>query len=129
MPQDSNRNILHPGFRLPGKKVAHCHKMIAKTAQDMAHVLFDEMMSRDVIWTQFKRDHPGLTTKEAEEKFVAHMWPQLIESARATLASMLSGPYPDEMKEDIMDALVKDRTLMRGRGRAMHQVMGQQVTK
>ncbi len=116
--------VLRPGFRLPGRKVAHCHKMIAETAQGMAHVLFDELMARNEIFDQFKEQHPGLSTKEMETLFVTRMWSRLIEPARATLAAMLRGPYSEEMKEDIMDALVRDKSLMRGRGRAGQQVLG-----
>lgn len=100
----------------PGATVKHCHFAVKKVAEGMAHVLFDEMMSRNEIWSKFKEQHEGLTTAQMEAKFVAHLWPQMIDQARATLAGMLRSPgVSEEQKEEIMDILVKDQTLVRGR--------------
>lgn len=106
------------GLKLPpkGGTIKHCHVEVKKVAEGLAHALFDEMMSRNEIFSKFKEQHPELTTAQMEDKFVAHLWPQLIEQARATLAAMLrNASYSDEMKEEIMDILVKDQTLVRGR--------------
>lgn len=112
--------------RKPVRKISHCHVLIAETAKGLAHVLFDEMMGKNEIWAQFKSQHAGMTTAQMEAKFVAKLWPQLIESARATLAAMLApeSNVSDDMKEEIMDALVRDKTLMRGRNRKSDQVLG-----
>lgn len=107
---------LPPVGRPGAPNAAHVHVEIKKVAEGMAHVLFDEMMGRNEIFSKFKDQHPDMTTKEMEDKFVAHLWPQLIEPARATLAGMLRNPsYSEEAKEEIMDILVKDQTLVRGR--------------
>lgn len=104
------------GLRRQPKTVRHVHVQVKEVAVGLAHALFDELMSRNQIFHQFKEQHPGMTTKQMEEKFVLHLWPQLIDQARATMAGMLkSSAYSDEMKEDIMDSLVKDATLIRGR--------------
>lgn len=96
--------------------IKHCHFAIKKVAEGMAGVLFEEMMSRNEIWAEFKRQHEGKTTKQLEGLFIAHLWPQMIDQARATLAGMLRSPaISEEQKEEIMDILVKDQTLVRGR--------------
>lgn len=115
---------LRPGFRTKPPKIKHCHKLIADTAKAMAHALFDEMMSKDAIWSEFKRQHPGLSPTQMEDKFVRHLWPQLVEQARATLAAMLATPIAEPLKEDIMDALVRDQSLKRGRSREGDLVLG-----
>lgn len=104
------------GLKKAGPSSAHCHVEVKAVAVGMAHALFDEMMSRNEVWHQFKEQHPDMTTAQMEEKFVAHLWPQMLDQARATLAGMLrSGAYSDEQKEEIMDILVKDASLIRGR--------------
>lgn len=106
------------GLKRPplGASAAHCHVEVKRVAEGMAHVLFDEMMSKDAIWREFRAQHEGLTKTQMEDKFVAKLWPQLLDQARATLAGMLrSGAYSDEQKEEIMDILVKDQSLVRGR--------------
>lgn len=104
------------GLKRPGATGAHCHVEVKKVAEGMAQALFEELMLRNEIFAQFKAQHAGLTTKQMETKFVAHLWPQLIEQARATLAGMLKSPaFSDDAKEEIMDILVKDATLVRGR--------------
>lgn len=108
----------------PGATGAHVHFQVKKVAEGLAHALFDELMSRNEIFATFKQQHPDLTTTQMEAKFVAHLWPQLLDQARATMAGMLRSPaYSDEMKEEIMDILVKDQSLVKGRKNPA-QVMG-----
>lgn len=96
--------------------IKHCHVEVKKVAEGMAQALFEELMRRNELFTRFKGQHPGKTTKEMEGMFVAKMWPQMIEQARATLAGMLRNPsYSEEQKEEIMHILVQDATLIRGR--------------
>ncbi len=99
----------------PGTSGAHVHFEVKKVAEGLAHVLFEEMMRNNAVYAQFKEQHSEMTSAEMEAAFVAHLWPQLIEQARATMAAMLRGPYDDAMKEQILDILVKDQTLVRGR--------------
>lgn len=104
------------GMYEPGPNaVAHCHKKIRDTAKGMARVLFDELMRRNEIYAKFREQHFGMTTKQMEELFVQKVWPQLIEPARATLAGMLRGNYPDAVKDEIHEVLVLDAQLIRGR--------------
>lgn len=105
------------GIASPGPgQVAHCHVKVRETAQGIARVLFEELARRNEIFAKFKSQHPELTTQQMEDQFVGKTWPQLIDQARATLAGMLrSSAYSEEAKEEIMDILVKDATLIRGR--------------
>lgn len=105
------------GMTRPSQQtIKHCHVEVKKVAEGLAQALFEEMMLRNEIFAEFKRQHEGLTTAQLEAKFVAHLWPQLIEQARATMAGMLRSPaYSAEMKEEIMHILVQDATLIRGR--------------
>ena len=82
-----------------------CHSLIKETAQSLARNLYEKLA--------LKNDFFAVNPKEAP--FVEKMWPVLIEDARATLVNMLSLPYPEELKEQIADAIIKDNTLTRGR--------------
>ena len=82
------------------------HHLVKTTAEGMARALFEEL-SLDNHWHK----NSGFT----EEAFVTLMAPGLIEQARHTLAGMLGGGFPDEVKNEILDALVKDNSLPRRR--------------
>lgn len=107
---------------------AHCHKLVAKVAQEAAGELYEKLMGDDEIYAEWKRQNPNLTPKQLESRFIAKNWGRCIDFARATLATMLRSPTVDEkLKEDIMEALVLDATLIRGRqqpakviGRVLH---------
>ena len=87
------------------------HPLIRKVAIEMAGSLYDDLMHDNERYAQWKAQCPELTPKRAEAMFIERMWPQLIESARVTLARMLAMPYPESMKEEISDALIKDHSL------------------
>jgi len=87
----------------------HCHVLIARTAQEMAGVLYDEQMTDNVIYAAAKRQ--GMT----RGKYVKAKWPLLVQQARATLATMLQTSTDDRLKEQIAEALIQDNALMRGR--------------
>ena len=95
----------------------HCHFLIKETAQGICHELFDQLMKDDMLFGLWKKRNPGCTTKQLETKFVARMWgkPEALAGARATLATMLNHPIDEVLKNQILDALVKDNTLRRGR--------------
>ena len=88
-----------------------CHKLIAKTAQDMAHELYGELMRDQVLYKAWKAQNVGAGAKALERRFVDRVWPDCIEQARATLALMLRGPYDEDLKESIYEALQLDKTL------------------
>lgn len=84
---------------------AHCHKLLRKTAQEMAGALYEHLATDDV----FYRLNPS------QKHFINTQWPRLLDKARATLAQMLSGNYPDSLKAQIHEALILDNALRRGR--------------
>ena len=98
----------------------HVHFLIAETAEAMARSLYDDLMKDNRRYKAFKKLCPDLTPQELESRWIALWVPKLLESARATLAQMLTTNIPEAQKETIADALVKDNILRRGRlGRRM----------
>ena len=95
---------------------AHCHKMVAAVAKEAAGNLFDVVMGDNAVFEEWKRQNPGATQKQLENRFVKKNWGRCLEFARATLATMLSSStISEEVKDEIADALVKDNQLIRGR--------------
>ena len=95
---------------------SHCHKLIAETAQAMAHELYDTLMHNNQWYARWRKNNPGASAKALESRFVARNWGKLVPGARATLAGMLNGPTDQTLKEQIYEALLFDSTLTRGRG-------------
>lgn len=98
---------------------SHCHFLLKETALGMAHEVYDAIMQDNARFAQWKEQCPDLTPGLAEDKFCEALWPHLLEAARTTLAGMLAGSYPEELKQRIHDALVKDNVLREGRARAI----------
>lgn len=82
---------------------ASCHPLLKKTAEDMAQAIYEKLAFHD----QWYKDHPD------RNAYVEQVWPTLLTQARAILAKMLTGPYPETMKEQISEALIADRSLHR----------------
>ena len=96
----------------------HVHKLIAETAQALAHESYAELMaSANIVYEQWKAKHPGLSAKGLERAYVKRYWPAHIAIARATLARMLASPIDDTLGAAIMEALALDATLIRGRAK------------
>lgn len=96
-------------------KAIHAHKLVAECAHELAHIVFDNLMSNDAIWTEWKRQHPGATRKGLESIFVKRYVAQCLPAARATLGGMLAQPYDEDLKDRILEALIADKTLIAGR--------------
>lgn len=101
---------------------AHCHKLVAKVAQEAAGELYETLMSCNELYEEWKRQNPGLTDKQLSSRFIAKNWGKCIPFARATLASMLRTGLDETTKADIMEALVLDSTLIRGRQQPARQI-------
>lgn len=100
----------------PRFRVVHAHKQVAETARDMCRATYQGLMgSSNEIYSEWKRTHPGMNAQQLEDAFVRKYWSKHIAPARATLATMLSGPYDDAFKASIHEALVLDQTLVKGR--------------
>lgn len=95
---------------------AHCHKLVAKTAREAAGELYDLLMSNDKMFTEWKRQNPGCSSKQLESRFIEKNWGRCLQIARATLAMLLNGPLEECLKDQIVEALCLDTTLRRGRG-------------
>jgi len=94
-----------PLIRLPGKG-AHAHKLVAKTAMEMAQEVYEKNASRS---DDFYKKYPD------REEYVSSCWALYLDAARATLAQLLTTNMEENLKEEIHEALVKDATLRRGR--------------
>ena len=95
---------------------AHCHKVIRKVAMEAAGELYERLMGDDQFYDAWRNQNPGLSPKQLETRFIAKNWGKCIDFARASLACMLSRPdVADSLKEDIVEVLTLDATLIRGR--------------
>src|SRR5215469_6538263 len=93
---------------------AHCHKLVAKVAREIAGNLYETLMASDQLWTEWQRQNPEASRKELERRFIGRNWGRCIEAARTCLALSLRSPNLDEhAKEEISEALILDATLMR----------------
>jgi len=89
----------------------YCHEMIAATAKEIAGAVYEVWASKHDGWYKENR---------SQKDYIDANWPNYIESARSALADVLRvGKLPDEVKESIADALIKDNSI---RGRRKHQV-------
>lgn len=114
-----------PRRRAKREKISHCHKRVRDVAQGIARGTYEMLMSaNNEVYARWKKKYPELTAKQLEDKFVAQYWGSHIDGARATLARMLTEPLDPALKEEIVEILALDSTLMRGR-RNPAVVMGQ----
>lgn len=106
---------------------AHCHKRIAKVARECCRATYQELMSTsNQLYDAWKKSNPAIAHDPArlERAFVARKWGMFVEAARATMALALREPIDDKVKEEIVDILAKDSTLIRGRVKPS-QIVGQ----
>jgi len=85
---------------------SYCHKMIKETAKAMASEAYESRASHDnhfyVVWPR-------------RNEFVRKMWPHFVETARHTLAQLLTTNLDTTLKDHIAEALIEDNALRRGR--------------
>lgn len=101
-----------------GQKVAHCHIYVRKIAKELAGATYSRLMEDNLIYSTWKKAHPDLagSPKKLEAAFIEKNWGLHVHAARTTLTLLLRSPtLTEEEKEKIMDVLLKDSTLMRGR--------------
>lgn len=112
---------------LATKPEAHCHKILRDVAQEAAGQLYETVMGDNEVRAEWKRRWPNLSDKALERRFIARYWGHCLPFARATLATMLSPGHVEGLDpaaaDAIMEALVLDSTLRRGRGQ-QGQVLG-----
>ena len=94
----------------------YAHKLVVKTARDMAHALYEEIMSKNNnLYNDWKSQCEDLTPEKSEELFCEMMYPKLLEPARATLASMLRQAANEHLHQTLYEALCQDYILRQGR--------------
>ncbi len=82
-----------------------CHKLVEKTAKDMAWEAYEARATDNVFYKQFPN----------QRKYVAHNWKHFIRFARETLVRMLGMPqYSEHLKEEIFEALMLEQTIPQG---------------
>lgn len=83
----------------------YAHKLIAKTAQEIAAAAYQDMAMDDDFYKMWPK----------EKAFVNKMWPTFVRVARATLANMLAmDRYSEAFKDEIAQALMLDHALPAG---------------
>jgi hypothetical protein len=100
--------------------------MVKKVAQAAAGELYETLMTDNRMFEAWKQSNPGLTPKQLETRFIAKNWQHCLEFARATLVALLKTELDSARAETIMEALVLDASLRRGRQAGLRQI-GQQV--
>jgi len=95
----------------------HAHELVAKTAREMAGEAYQDLMRDNKIYKHWQTICPDLTPEWLEARFIAMATPHFLEPARTTLAQLLTTNIAEGLKADIVDALIKDNQLRRGRAR------------
>lgn len=104
-----------PAPRPGDQKISHCHRRVRDVAIGLAEQNYDELMSNDWVYRNWKLKHPGAGPKALRKLFVSANWGRYVPAARATLVLLLRSPIDDILKEEIVDVLALDSTLVRGR--------------
>lgn len=89
------------------------HPRVLKVAKEMANELFEDYAKVNEYYRQFKAN--GGSEKRARAMFVFRVAPRLYEDARKALTLILTGDYPESVKEEVFDALCKDNVLRANR--------------
>src|SRR5215469_14833945 len=96
--------------------VAHCHKQVREVARAICGELYETLMGDNEFFATWKKQNPGVGASVLEKRFIDKNWGQCLKQARKALAMVLTSPTTSEkMKEEVMDILEKDQSLMRGR--------------
>lgn len=78
-----------------------CHKEIRRIAKGIAGAAYEQMAREDT----FFKAYPD------ENAFIERHWKNFIPDARKSLVALMSGDYPEKIKEDAFNIFVQDRTL------------------
>jgi ABC-type uncharacterized transport system YnjBCD substrate-binding protein len=98
------------GVTTTGQKV--CHVKIADVAKAAAGELYENMMSNNVVYNEWRKQNPGCNEKELEARFIKKNWGSCIDFARTTLTLMLTrDDVADTTKDEIMVILEQDQVL------------------
>lgn len=101
--------------KIPGKAMLHAHWRVAQTAKTIAGEMYEVTMRDNLVFDNWKKQHPGYNPAQLERAFIAKYWGVFIPPARATLARLLTHHIDKHLKDEIEEALILDAQLMRGR--------------
>jgi hypothetical protein len=88
--------------RLTADNSPRAHRLVAYHAKAICHELYDTYAMK---MPGFRERHPS------EREFVRRHWFLFIEQSRAMLARLLGTNIREELKEQIFDALIRDKSL------------------
>lgn len=94
-------------------KYLNAHKLVAKTAMEMANELFEVYAGENKVYKALRQDGK-ITERHARARFTHRVAPMFFEDARKTLANLLGKPEDQismHMKEEIYEALMLDSDL------------------
>lgn len=77
------------------------HNLIAKTAREIAREAYESLAHDNT----FHAEWPN------REGFVQRNWQMFVDQARKALIRIISGDYPDAMKQPIYEALLIDGSM------------------
>lgn len=101
--------------------VAHCHRQVRDIAKALAGEMYEMLMGNDEFWKVWREQNQDATRKQLEDRFIERNWGRFIGEARKALVMMLRDPTISETaKEQVVDVLEKDASLMRGRTRVVN---------
>jgi hypothetical protein len=82
------------------------HKLIKKTAQEMAGIFYEWQATQRRYGDEFYKVYPNV------EAFMKRDWPNFVRAAKECLVTQLNDPsVSDRDKEDIYEAMTLDATL------------------
>lgn len=105
------------------RRISHCHFAIKKVAQALAGEMYENIMSNNKVRAHWIAQNPEATEKQLLQRFVDRNWGKCLQAARCAMTAQLLDPtVPELQKEEIIEILALDQSLMRGRDRE-HMVL------
>jgi hypothetical protein len=93
-----------------------CHWRIAEVAKAAAKDLYEVVMGNNEVRRKWKEQNFGADEEELIERFVTMNWGKCIDYAKQTMVLLLRrDDVSEEMKDEIMDALIKDNDISKTR--------------
>lgn len=102
-----NRHERRKHAKLAAAQQVATHPQIYAVACEMAGLVYEESAKRD---PEFYARYPSV------DEYVRLSWGLYVESARSTLAKLLSTNIPEALKAQIHEAIIADNSVRHGRG-------------
>jgi hypothetical protein len=100
----------------------YAHKLVKEVAEGIANEMY-EMLAKDNNWAKLNPElRAGRGHEVARRAFVRRNTGRFLQQARHTLGQLLSTNIPENLKAEILDALIKDNELRYGRESAAFQI-------